>query len=141
MSEWLKEQPWKGCVRLVCTAGSNPAFSVFLFVCKMQSISPCSSMGCRFFTVFDWVSAFRLSSRRLFVSSFFVGFVVASGCVFQGQHCLASVLVVQVIINVQHLGGCLCHLSVPRRRYLCSVLPNRPSFDINRSLLLATKLI
>ena len=28
MSEWLKEQPWKGCVRLVCTAGSNPALSV-----------------------------------------------------------------------------------------------------------------
>lgn len=28
VSEWLKEQPWKGCVRLVCTAGSNPALSV-----------------------------------------------------------------------------------------------------------------
>ena len=28
VSEWLKEQPWKGCVWLVCTAGSNPALSV-----------------------------------------------------------------------------------------------------------------
>ena len=28
MSEGLKEQPWKGCVRLSCTAGSNPALSV-----------------------------------------------------------------------------------------------------------------
>ena len=27
MSEWLKEQPWKGCVGLVLTAGSNPALS------------------------------------------------------------------------------------------------------------------
>ena len=28
VSEWLKEQPWKGCVVLVSTAGSNPALSV-----------------------------------------------------------------------------------------------------------------
>ena len=28
MSEWLIEQPWKGCVGLVPTAGSNPALSV-----------------------------------------------------------------------------------------------------------------
>ena len=27
VSEWLKEQPWKGCVGLVSTAGSNPALS------------------------------------------------------------------------------------------------------------------
>ena len=31
MSEWLKEQPWKGCVGLVPTAGSNPALSVLYF--------------------------------------------------------------------------------------------------------------
>ncbi len=29
MSEWLIEQPWKGCVGLVPTAGSNPALSGF----------------------------------------------------------------------------------------------------------------
>ena len=28
VSEWLIEQPWKGCVGLVPTAGSNPALSV-----------------------------------------------------------------------------------------------------------------
>ncbi len=28
VSEWLKEQSWNGCVRLVCTKGSNPFFSV-----------------------------------------------------------------------------------------------------------------
>ena len=28
VSERLKEQPWKGCVGLVLTAGSNPALSV-----------------------------------------------------------------------------------------------------------------
>ena len=27
VSEWLIEQPWKGCVGLVPTAGSNPALS------------------------------------------------------------------------------------------------------------------
>ena len=31
VSEWLIEQPWKGCVGLVLTAGSNPALSVSLF--------------------------------------------------------------------------------------------------------------
>ena len=30
MSEWLIEQPWKGCVGLVPTAGSNPALSVLV---------------------------------------------------------------------------------------------------------------
>ncbi|MBN2457471.1 MAG: hypothetical protein JXB29_13215, partial [Sedimentisphaerales bacterium] len=30
VSEWLIEQPWKGCVGLVLTAGSNPALSVGL---------------------------------------------------------------------------------------------------------------
>ncbi len=30
VSEWLIEQPWKGCVGLVPTAGSNPAISVTL---------------------------------------------------------------------------------------------------------------
>lgn len=31
VSEWLIEQPWKGCVGLVSTAGSNPALSGFDF--------------------------------------------------------------------------------------------------------------
>ena len=43
VSEWLIEQPWKGCVGLVLTAGSNPALSVSLFSAKMQSISSCNS--------------------------------------------------------------------------------------------------
>ena len=29
VSEWLIEQPWKGCVGLVPTGGSNPPLSVF----------------------------------------------------------------------------------------------------------------
>ena len=32
VSEWLIEQPWKGCVGLVPTAGSNPALSVIFWV-------------------------------------------------------------------------------------------------------------
>ena len=29
VSEWLKEQPWKGCVGFIPTKGSNPFLSVF----------------------------------------------------------------------------------------------------------------
>ena len=46
VSEWLKEQPWKGCVWLVCTAGSNPALSVtflldFPILCIDRLLSIC----------------------------------------------------------------------------------------------------
>jgi hypothetical protein len=30
VSEWLIEQPWKGCVGLVLTEGSNPSLSVII---------------------------------------------------------------------------------------------------------------
>ncbi len=36
VSEWLKEQPWKGCVGLVPTGGSNPPLSV-MFDCDKGS--------------------------------------------------------------------------------------------------------
>ena len=36
VSEWLIEQPWKGCVGLVLTAGSNPALSA-IFLLQIKS--------------------------------------------------------------------------------------------------------
>jgi hypothetical protein len=41
VSEWLIEQPWKGCVGLVSTAGSNPALSV-ISDCQLQIENLCS---------------------------------------------------------------------------------------------------
>ncbi len=45
MSEWLKEQPWKGCVRLVCTKGSNPFLSVFLCGASLSERVVCVPTG------------------------------------------------------------------------------------------------
>jgi hypothetical protein len=36
VSEWLKEQPWKGCVGLVPTKGSNPFLSVLFYAQKYR---------------------------------------------------------------------------------------------------------
>ncbi len=32
VSEWLKEQPWKGCVRYMRTGGSSPPLSVIIIL-------------------------------------------------------------------------------------------------------------
>ena len=32
LSEWLKEHAWKACIRFFRIEGSNPSFSVFLFL-------------------------------------------------------------------------------------------------------------
>ena len=50
VSEWLIEQPWKGCVGLVPTAGSNPALSV---MSERDAASFFTCCTCRVFSIFD----------------------------------------------------------------------------------------
>ena len=44
VSEWLKEQPWKGCVGFIPTKGSNPFLSVFF--CGLSVLSLYAAVFC-----------------------------------------------------------------------------------------------
>jgi hypothetical protein len=44
VAERLMAQPWKGCVRLVRTEGSNPSLSVFYFLSKYIPLNYAQAM-------------------------------------------------------------------------------------------------